>query len=211
MAVDEDLEAPVFGPQVNGLRDYASVAVDLMHVAQVLRLRDDMAPGTDAVQVFTRRALWESAVVADGRCFSRGGRQVNVRDLVKTLADPLRDCHEQIIDLRNGEIAHSDKARTERVSAHAVLDPQDGGVRGIRLRVFPTMGPIGITHDDDTFVALVAQMRALVEERKMAPLAQQISAGQDRAQLSKLAAPFVSKSARAFSSPAVRVTIDLPA
>jgi len=198
-------EAPVCGPKVNGLRDYASVWVDLLHVGQVLHLRDEMTPGTNAQEIFTRRALWEAVVVAYGRCFATGQRQTNVRDLIAQLAEPLRACHQEIIDLRNGQVAHSGQARTEVVAARAVIDPV-GNVMGIRLRVFPSMGPVGTSHDEPTFATLVAQLKDLVWERKLQLIERAVVAEQDAVQLARIAVPFESKSAGGHG--AVLVTIN---
>src|SRR6266542_5075498 len=88
-ADDEDLEAPGLRPPCQRTTRLRLVAVDVMHVAQVLRLRDDMAPPDRRCSgVHPARAsgvggsrLWP---VLLPRC-----RRVNVRDLVKSLADPL--------------------------------------------------------------------------------------------------------------------------
>ncbi len=82
-----ELAAPVEGEGVDQLADWASLWADLLHVDMTLHARADI-PG-DAAHLFTRRALWEAAVIAYGRTATTGRRKQRVTDLVSALGpDP---------------------------------------------------------------------------------------------------------------------------
>jgi hypothetical protein len=104
----------------------------------------------------------------------------------------LRDCHREIINLRNAHVAHHDDP-PEEVTADAVFDDA-GDLLGVRLRAYPSMGPFHVTHDPETFARLTVELRALVWGQKMVRLARRVMAESDLASLSALAVPFVSTS-----------------
>jgi hypothetical protein len=179
-----DLEAPVDGRRVDGLRGYVSVWADLLRIVQVLARREELPALTDdGPTLFTRSAMWDSAVITYGRCFASGTRSTKLTPFVGRLPKELQACHRQILAVRNTEVAHHDQPREDKVTADAVLDP-NGGVAGIRLRVFPAIGP----EDEPPFKALVSQLAHLVE-RKMQRLNDQIVNQIDAAALARVAVP----------------------
>jgi len=58
----QEMAAPVEGEAVDQLADWASLWADLLHVDMTLHARSDVPD--DAGHVFTRRALWEAAVIS---------------------------------------------------------------------------------------------------------------------------------------------------
>jgi hypothetical protein len=57
---------------------------ELLYARQVLYTRGQMPD--IAANVFTRRALWDAAVVAYGRCFNTGVRRALLKQFVDTLS-----------------------------------------------------------------------------------------------------------------------------
>jgi hypothetical protein len=179
-----DLEAPVNGRKVDGLRDYVSVWADLLHIVQVLARREELPALTDdGPTLFTRSAMWDAAVITYGRCFAKGTRNTKLTPFVGRLPNELQACHRQILAARNIEVAHHDQPREVKVTAHAVLD-SDRGVAGIRLRVFPAIGP----EEEPPFKALVSQLAHLID-RKMKRINDQIVDQVDAAALARVAVP----------------------
>lgn len=89
--------------------------------------------------------------------------------LLKQLPTELRLCHDQILTARHKEVAHHDWPRQGKVLASAVFDLERTGIVGIRLRLFPIMGP----EVDPPLAALVSQLATLVD-LKMQQLQQRI-------------------------------------
>jgi hypothetical protein len=179
---DDEPEAPVTGAHVEGLCDYASVWFDLLRIVQLLAERQKLSQVTDwSPDIFMRSALWDAAVAAYGRCFNTGTRRTKLTPFIARLPEALQRCHGQIIRARNTDIAHHDHSRDNELTAHAVFDA-DGAVVGIRLRVYPNMGP----EVDPPFWQLVAELAALVE-RKMTRIEKRITRELDAADLAKVA------------------------
>lgn len=62
--------------------------------------------------LYLRRACWETAIIAYGRCFQSGqsaltgGTRKTLRDMVAQLPLDLGGCHDQVLALRNKRIGH---------------------------------------------------------------------------------------------------------
>jgi len=187
-AATNEPEAVIDGPLVNGFCDYGSVLFDLLRIKQLLDSRAKLPAFTDqAPEAFTRAALWDAAVVAYGRCFGSGTRPTNMDQLVKQLPTESRSCHDQILTTRHKEVAHHDWPRQGKVLACAIFDPS-GAIAGIRLRLFPIMGP----EVDPPLAALVSQLATLVD-LKLQQLQQRIVAGPDVTSLAGTAQPHDSR------------------
>lgn len=73
------------------------------------------------VDVFLRRALWEGAIVAYGRCFNTGNRQQLTRDLFDGLDPADVALHERFDQWRDTYVAHRVDRSRESVDAAIVL------------------------------------------------------------------------------------------
>ena len=133
------MAAPVEGDSVDQLADWASLWADLLHVDMTLHARRDI-PG-DAAHLFTRRALWEAAVISYGRTASTGRRQQRVTDLVTALGVDAEKCHRDIMAWRNRHVAHRVDRLREAVETEAIVDPAERRIKRLNIRVAPALGP----------------------------------------------------------------------
>jgi hypothetical protein len=168
-SVTPTLEAPVSGLSVGELQQWASLWADLLHVDMVLGARDKF-PNTPE-HVFTRRALWEGAVIAYGRMASGGPREVTFKQLLTALGAAAQDCHNRVMVWRDKHIAHRVHAARETVTTHAVIDAEQHLIRGMRIRVTPAVGP---EEDGDELIPAfkehVYRLRNLIWEQRFRPL-----------------------------------------
>lgn len=127
------------GEAVDRLSDWASLWADLLHAEMILHARSDVPD--DAAHLFTRRALWEAAVISYGRTATTGRRQQRVTELVSALGIDAEKCHEDIMAWRHRHVAHRvDRLREAREIA-AIVDPTNRRLKRLNVRVAPALGP----------------------------------------------------------------------
>ena len=106
--------------EANRLRKWGSLWVDLLHADMALKERQDLP--ANLTHVFTRRALWESAVISYGRMqFSDRKRKLTHEDLIRDAGgEEALAFHERLTEIRHNHIAHrlSPEYETTAVVAH---------------------------------------------------------------------------------------------
>lgn len=123
---DEMLIAQPYDSAANPLGDLQSLINDLEFVADAC---DELQ--TRVPTMTSRRALWEAAVIAYGRCFSSGGSAVVAKqsrtripdELLATLSEADQACHRDIVQLRNQHIGHRVDLRMHKVVVFVTLSP----------------------------------------------------------------------------------------
>jgi hypothetical protein len=118
----EEVAAPVGGETVDQLADWASLWADLLHVDMTLHARSDVR--ADTAHLFTRRALWEAAVVSYGRTANTGRRQQRVTDLISALGVDADKCHQGVMTWDRHAAHRVDRLR-EAVETAAIVDPAE--------------------------------------------------------------------------------------
>lgn len=135
----QEVAAPVDGEAVDRLADWASLWADLLHVDMTLRARSDVPDGP--TQLFSRRALWEAAVISYGRTATTGRRQQRVTELVSALGVDAEKCHRDIMAWRDRHVAHRVDRLREVVETAAIVDPAESRLKRLNVRVAPALGP----------------------------------------------------------------------
>lgn len=115
------------------LADLASLFPDLLMAAMAAHhLSDPAIQGGE--HIFLRRACWEAALVAYGRCFHQGRgpsrrSRRTLEDLVETLPADLQLVHSRLLTLRNKEIGHSVAGSSSQVvSLYRIVERNEIGV-----------------------------------------------------------------------------------
>jgi hypothetical protein len=134
-----EMAGPVEGEAVDQLADWASLWADLLHVDMTLHARSDVPD--DATHLFTRRALWEAAVISYGRTATSGRRQQRVTDLVSALGAEAEKCHQDVMAWRNRHVAHRVDRLREAVETEVIVDPAERRLKRVNVRVAPALGP----------------------------------------------------------------------
>jgi len=116
----------------------ASLWADLLHVEMTLHARQDVP--ADAAHLFTRRALWEAAVIAYGRTANTGRRRQRVTDLVSALGVDAERCHEDVMAWRDRHVAHRVDRLREAVETEAIVDTAELRLKRLNVRVAPALG-----------------------------------------------------------------------
>lgn len=156
-----------------------------MHVDMVLHARDQL-PSIPA-NLFVRRALWEGTLIAYGRVYNGGRRQVSLEKLQKQLGAKALSCHEAVAQWRNQHAAHRVDSGREEVEARILIDSRKGAVVGVHARVTTITGPEdegnGLAAE---FKAYVKELRDLIWKEKLHPLESKIAHGLLSKQLDEL-------------------------
>jgi len=105
-----EIKIDVAGPEANELKDAVSLFWDLL-VADMACHHAHSPELAGGGLLYARRACWETAVIAYSRCFVDGRGTAGPRaHFVTTLVDRLdpqqRECHDYVLAIRNGQIAH---------------------------------------------------------------------------------------------------------
>jgi hypothetical protein len=165
--------ANVSGELAAELERWSSVWADLLLVDMILLERRQLR--SERSNVFARRGLWESAVIAYGRADqSQFERPVPFKEFVKEVAgDSGKATHDRIMDWRHGHVAHRNSAEFETVET--VVEFTHSLAAALKLVIASDVGPA----NDDPFVAefenLVKLLRDEMYERRIAPLAAQVA------------------------------------
>jgi hypothetical protein len=168
-----DFQAKLDGEDAEELSQWASVWCDLQLARMSLHERRGLPeePGT----VFTRRALWEQAVVAYARCFGKGRRRkLQFKDVDK-LGASYRRVHDEILYWRGKHVGHRVDLDLEAADSVLIFDPEQPELRLVRTYVATPMGP----YDAATvsgFEDLAAQLGQRLWETRLSPLALKLAA-----------------------------------
>lgn len=105
-----EIKIDVAGPEADELKDAVSVFWDLLIADMACHhaRSPELAAGG---LLYARRACWETAVIAYSRCFvsgrgTAGPRARLLTNLVDQLDPQQRECHDYVLGMRNGQIAH---------------------------------------------------------------------------------------------------------
>jgi hypothetical protein len=148
----------VIGDDLAGeLADLASVWADLLLVGMSLHERKQMQQGS---QLFARRALWEQAVVAYGRCFKTGPRrQLPDRLRAQMVGGSVR-VHDEVLRWRDKHVAHRVDKELEWTSISLTYPEGESKPRSVRVRVQLPMGP-----EDDRLADALAELAGGLKDR----------------------------------------------
>jgi len=114
-----DVQVELTASEANRLRKWGSLWFDLLHADMAMYERQNL-PNT-AANVFTRRALWESAVISYGRMqFSDKKRKLTHEDLLRAAGgEKALAFHERLSQWRHNHIAHRLSPEYETTAAVA--------------------------------------------------------------------------------------------
>lgn len=143
------LGVPLAGPAPGVLADLWSIVEDLKYVAAACQQITAMPPepSEGSGQELLQRALWESAVIAYGRCFTGGKgylrpgapRTKIPEDFLGALDADERRMHSEILEERNQHVGHR-VGLQEQAKVILILNPSPGdravagvAVFGVRL------------------------------------------------------------------------------
>jgi hypothetical protein len=151
------LEARITDDLASELAYLASVWADLLLVDMSLHERKKM---TSSGQMFARRALWEQAVVACGRCFKSGRRRQYPAELLEGISAERRAIHEEVLRWRDKHVAHRvlDEMEWARISLEYPYAAQKPEV--VKVRIETPMGP-----DDESTVGAFAEHAKALRDR----------------------------------------------
>jgi hypothetical protein len=163
------------------LADVVSIQVDLGHVLNACRwLIENMTPVEEEVHepaATLIHAVWESALITYGRCFSKGwghfNRQRRTRlpaDLLKQLAVEHRATHKAVMDERNRHVAHRDNDRQQAQPIVVLTEPPASpGVVAVPTLIIHTVAKQDMPqrlHELTTALALLMK-RSIIEQRDL--------------------------------------------
>lgn len=160
-------------PDANRLGKWASLWADLIHAGMALLERSQlpMIPST----AFTRRALWESAIISYGRMQTSGKkRRLEHEDLLrKARGERGIEFHE---GWRHGHVGHRNSEEFEAVRVFADhLDNAPETLDSIRAEVVTSMGPPINSVLEKEFSAHVEAVRATLWEQYLAPIGEELA------------------------------------
>jgi hypothetical protein len=155
---DNSVEAHVASKPAQELAHLTSLWADLQLVEMSLHYRSQIPKSLKSI--FTRRALWEQAVIAYGRCFTSGRRPQVPAGLVDQLSPSARAIHEAALIWRNKHVAHRVESSFESVEAFLVYRPDEAEPRAIRVRATVSAGP-----DDPKLATQLGQIAKGIKDR----------------------------------------------
>lgn len=163
-------------PDANRLGKWASLWADLTQALMALHERSQLqsAPAT----AFTRRALWESAIISYGRMQTSGKkRRLEHEDLLhKARGDRGIEFHEILMSWRHGHVGHRNSEEFEAVRVFADhLDAAPDTLDSIRAEVVTSMGPPINSELETEFSAHVEALRNTLWEQYLAPIGEELA------------------------------------
>jgi hypothetical protein len=150
------LETKLKGDLTRELADLASLWADFQLVEMSLHARKKLNRRSE---VFARRALWEQAVIAYGRCFNTGTRQKLPDQLKAQMVGGSLRVHDEVLRLRNKHVAHRvDKDEWTRISLTYPKGQPDAN--SVRVRVGVPTGP-----EDERLIEALAELVSSLKNR----------------------------------------------
>jgi hypothetical protein len=164
--------ATASGELVGELERWGSVWADLLLVDSILLERRGLP--MERSNVFQRRGLWESAVIAYGRADqSQFERPVPFKEFVKDVAgDAGMATHNRVMDWRHGHVAHRNRAEFETVET--VVKFSQSLPTNLSLVIASDIGPTNDNPFVTEFERHVKILRDAMYEDKIAPLEMRI-------------------------------------
>ena len=169
-----DVLAELTDSEANRLRKWGSLWLDLLHVDMALHEREKLPNKLDTA--FTRRALWESAVMSYGRMGASDKRNVAYEELLQAVGrDEALAFHSEVMRWRHGHVAHrTDKAFEDTATVVRYHDRDSSDPEVLNLLISTWIGP-----DDASPVALrfrehANTLRVTLWERYLAPIGETI-------------------------------------
>jgi len=97
----------------NEAADYADLVSMIGDLSRVTEMSDALSAYAKEDSGVVSAALWESAVITYGRCFTSGKSAIGKRsrrkmpkEALDSLSPELRKAHEQVMELRNRHVGH---------------------------------------------------------------------------------------------------------
>jgi hypothetical protein len=91
--------------------------------------------------VFVRRALWEQAVIAYGRCFLSGSRIQLPARFIDDLSEEAKRVHRAVLEWRAKHVAHRVGSLFEKVEVGLIYFAPDEDADKVEIRVETQAGP----------------------------------------------------------------------
>ncbi|MGB3894828.1 MAG: hypothetical protein WA942_11350 [Mycolicibacter sinensis] len=162
--------------EANRLRKWGSLWLDLLHAEMVLHERQGL-PDTPT-NAFTRRALWESAVIAYGRMeFSDKKRKLAHDELLKAVGgENVLAFHGQLTRWRHDHVAHrlgKDFEATAVVAGYAATGQQN--LESVAVVVSTWIGPTDDSDEACMFRTHVKALRDTLWETYLAPIGEALA------------------------------------
>jgi hypothetical protein len=152
------------------LADLASIWADLLLAEMSLHARRELKT---ASEMFVKRALWEQAVIAYGRCFNTGRRRKLPDRLQAQMAGDSPHVHEEVLRWRNQHVAHRVDETLERTSVTLTYPAGQSVPQSVQVRVELAIGP----EDEklpEAFAELVTQLKNRLWEQEFPKLEEMI-------------------------------------
>lgn len=171
-----DIRVELTTSEANRLRNWGSLWLDLLHANMVLHERKNL-PDT-AANAFTRRALWESAVITYGRMeFSDKKRKLAHNELLRASGgEKAVTFHDQLTRWRHNHVAHrfsKDFEATAVVAGYA--DTEEKILDSVAVGVSTWIGPADDSDEACMFREHVKSLRDTLWETYLAPIGEALA------------------------------------
>lgn len=171
-----DVQVKLTTTEANRLRKWGSLWLDLLHANMVLHDRQNL-PDT-AANAFTRRALWESAVITYGRMeFSDKKRKLAHDELLRASGgEKAVAFHDQLTRWRHDHVAHrlsKDFEATAVVASYADTGQQI--LESLAVGVSAWIGPADDSNEARMFREHVKVLRDTLWENYLAPIGEALA------------------------------------
>ncbi len=171
-----DVQVELTTSEANRLRKWGSLWLDLLHANAFLHERHNL-PDT-ATNAFTRRALWESAVITYGRmAFSDKKRKLAHDELLRASGgEKAVAFHDQLTRWRHDHIAHrlsKDFEATAVVAGYA--DTEQHRLESVAVGVSTWIGPADDSVEARMFREHVKALQDNLWETYLAPIGEALA------------------------------------
>jgi len=128
----------------NEAADYADLVSMIDDLGRVIQTSDALSAYAEEENAVVEAALWESAVITYGRCFTSGKSAIGKRsrrkmptEALDTLSPELREAHEQVMELRNRHVGHrvGEAGAVRVVAVHEYIGGPPLGVGCLRVHM----------------------------------------------------------------------------
>jgi hypothetical protein len=171
-----DVRVELTTSEANRLRKWGSLWLDLLHANMVLYERQNV-PDT-ATNAFTRRALWESAVISYGRiAFSDKKRKLAHDELLRASGgEKAVAFHDRLTRWRHDHVAHRLSKEFEATAVVAgYADTGQQGLESVAVGVSTWVGPADDSVEARMFREHVKALRDTLWETYLAPIGEALA------------------------------------
>lgn len=174
MALERERWATLTGLNVTFAQRWCSAWADLLLTDMALMYRAELEP--NIVNMFRRRAYWESATVSYGRLIvSDKKRKIPFKEFIgEVTGDDGLALHEQIMDWRHRHVAHRTGAEYESVETVLAFENGSATPNALKIVLGVDMGPLDDSEFVQAFQQHVKMLRDAMYERKLHPLGEEI-------------------------------------